>query len=169
MSAEPVPPTAPERAPARYRLVRTTTERDTCQCCGRTELKRVVVLHDGEDYVFFGSQCAARLLGTPVGDLNREATTAQRQRERADRAARDAAQRQADRAAAVAAGFGDDLDAVNAFFTARACARFHTDPATTASFRAGLAERHHAAFDRYLAAGREPQQRTHGQEAGHER
>ena len=71
--------------------------------------------------------------------------------------------------AAVAAGFGADLDAVNALFTARACARFHTDPATTASFRAGLAERHHAAFDRYLAAGREPQQRTHGQEAGHER
>src|SRR6266536_2006066 len=121
MSAESVPPIAGEQAPAFYWLVGTTTEQDTCQCCGRTDLKRVVVLHDGDDDGFFGSQCAARLLGTPVGDLNREATTAQRQRERADRAARDAAQRQADQAVAVAAGFGADLDAVNALFTARAC------------------------------------------------
>ncbi len=119
MSADrPRSPTASAHAPARYRLVGTTTERDTCQCCGRTELKRVVVLHDGDDDVYVGSQCAARLLGKPVGALNREAATAQRQRERAERAARDAAQRQADRAAAVAAGFGDDLEGLNAFFTA---------------------------------------------------
>src|SRR6266536_469642 len=127
MSAESVPPIAGEQAPARYRLVGTTTEQDTCQCCGRTDLKRVVVLHDGDDDGFFGAQCAARLLPTPVGDLTREATTAQRQ---------------ADQAAAVAAGFGADLEGSTPS-SPRACVRFHKD---------------HAAFDRYLAAGREPQQ-----------
>ena len=47
-----------------YRLVGVTDERDSCDCCGRTNLKRVVVLHDGDDHVFIGPHCAAKLLGT---------------------------------------------------------------------------------------------------------
>jgi hypothetical protein len=88
---------------ARYRLVGVTDERDSCDCCGRTDLKRVVVLHDGDDHVFFGSHCTARLLGKPVGDVNREATAGQRQRAHAERTARQAAQREAKRAEALAA------------------------------------------------------------------
>jgi hypothetical protein len=137
---------------ARYRLVGVTDERDTCDCCGRTDLKRVVVLHDGDNHVFFGSQCAARLLGKPVRDVNHEATAAQRRREQAERTARHAAQREAERAEALAAGFGADLDGINAYVLARACVRFASDPQTIASRRAGLPERDRAAFDRYLAA-----------------
>jgi hypothetical protein len=157
---------------ARYRLVGVTDERDSCDCCGRTDLKRVVVLHDGYDHVFFGSQCTARLLGKPVGDINREATAAQQQRVQAERTARHAAQREAERAEALAAGFGADLDGINAYVMARACVRFVSDPQTIASRRAGLPERDRAAFDRYLAAT--PAHRQHDRahprgEGAHER
>jgi hypothetical protein len=137
---------------ARYRLVGVTDERDTCDCCRRTNLKRVVVLHDGDDYVFFGSHCAARLLGKPVRDVNHEATAAQRRRDQAERTAWHAAQREAERVEALAAGFRADLDGINAYVLARACVRFASDPQTIASRRAGLPERDRAAFDRYLAA-----------------
>jgi len=102
--------------------------------------------------VFFGSQCAARLLGKPVRDVNHEANAAQRRREQAERTARHAAQREAERAEALAAGFGADLDGINAYVLARACVRFASDPPMIASRRAGLPERDRAAFDRYLAA-----------------
>jgi hypothetical protein len=157
---------------ARYRLVGVTDERDSCDCCGRTNLKRVVVLHDGDDHVFFGSHCAARLLGKPVRDVNRQANAAQRQRVQAERTARHAAQRKAERAEALAAGFGADLDGINAYVLARACVRFASDPQTIASRRAGLPERDRAAFDRYLAAtsalGQRDRAHARG-EGGHER
>lgn len=34
-----------------------------CQKCGKVELKRTIVLTDGESEVYYGSQCAARALG----------------------------------------------------------------------------------------------------------
>jgi hypothetical protein len=151
---------------ARYRLVGVTDERDSYDCCARTDLKRVVVLHDGEDYVFFGSHCAARLLGKPVRDVNHEANAAQRRREQAERAAREAAEREAERAEAVAAGFRDDLDGINAYVLAQACLRFASDPRTIASLRAGLPERDCAAFDRYLAATSALGQRERAQARG---
>lgn len=157
---------------ARYRLVGVTDERDSCDCCGRTDLKRVVVLHDGDDHVFFGSHCAARLLGKPVRDVNREANAAQRRREQAERTARHAAQREAERTEALAAGFRADLDGINAYVLARACVRFASDPQTIASRRAGLPERDRAAFDRYLAAtpAHGQRDRAHARgEGGHER
>ena len=157
---------------ARYRLVDVTDERDSCDCCGRTNLKRVVVIHDGDDYVFFGSHCAARLLGKPVRDGNCEATAAERRRAQAERTARHATQREAECAEAVAAGFGADLDGINAYVLARACVRFAIDPQTIASRRAGLPERYRAAFDRYLAAtpAHGQRDRAHARgEGGHER
>ncbi len=48
-------------------VVGTTDERDTCDCCGKTDLKRVVVLLDDDnEFVFFGTTCAdkANLPGT---------------------------------------------------------------------------------------------------------
>jgi hypothetical protein len=124
-----------------YRLVGVTDERDSCDCCGRTNLKRVVVLHDGDDHVFIGPHCAAKLLGKPVGDVNRQATAAQRQRERAERTARRAAQRETERAEALAAGFRADLDGINASVLARACVRFAATTQTIASRRADQPER----------------------------
>lgn len=47
----------------RYTIAGVTDERDTCENCGRTDLKRTVVLDDGERFVFFGTACAARALG----------------------------------------------------------------------------------------------------------
>jgi hypothetical protein len=157
---------------ARYRLADVTDERDSCDCCGRTNLKRVVVLHDGDDYVFFGSHCAARLLGKPVRDVNRQASAAQWRREQAERTARYAARRETERAEALAAGFRADLDGINAYVLARACVRFASDPQTIASRRAGLPERDRAAFDRYLAAtpAHGQRDRAHARgEGGHER
>jgi hypothetical protein len=137
---------------ARYRLVGVTDERDSCDCYGRADLKRVVVLHDGDDHVFFGTHCAARLLGKPVRDVDHEANAAQRRREQAERTARHAAQREAERLEALAAGFRADLEGIYAYVLARACVRFASDPQTIASRRVGLPERDRAAFDRYLEA-----------------
>jgi hypothetical protein len=157
---------------ARYRLVGVTDERDSCDCCGRTDLKRVVVLHNGEDHVFFGSHCAARLLGKPVRDVNRQANAAQRRREQTERTARHAAQRETERIEALAAGFRADLDGINAYVMARAYVRFASDRQTIASRRTGLPERDRAAFDRYLAAtpAHGQRDRTHARgEGGYER
>lgn len=37
-------------------------EQTACDCCGRTNLKKTVVLSNGEQEVRFGSECAARRL-----------------------------------------------------------------------------------------------------------
>jgi hypothetical protein len=89
-------------------------------------------------------------------------------REQAERTARYAAQREAERAEALAAGFRADLDGINAYVLARACVRFASDPQMTASRRAGLPERDRAAFDRYLADARRDRAHARG-EGGHER
>jgi hypothetical protein len=44
--------------------VGTTDERNECDCCGKTGLKRTVVLRDEDgDFRFYGTTCAARALG----------------------------------------------------------------------------------------------------------
>lgn len=66
-----------------------TDERDTCDCCGRTNLKRTVCLHDhltGED-VFFGTACAAKAKGVTVTEVKADIRAAQA----AERAAAQAA------------------------------------------------------------------------------
>ena len=48
----------------RYEAVGVTDERDTCDICGKTGLKRVVVLRDDEgEYIYAGTTCAAKPLG----------------------------------------------------------------------------------------------------------
>lgn len=58
---------APRKAvmPKHYSIAGITDERDTCDCCGKTGLKRVVVLLDLDtsDFVFFGTTCVARNTG----------------------------------------------------------------------------------------------------------
>lgn len=53
------------RPPVRYIIAGITDERDTCECCGKTNLKRVVVLLDldTDEYVFYGTTCADRNTG----------------------------------------------------------------------------------------------------------
>lgn len=47
-----------------YKLLGITDETTTCECCGKTNLKSVVVLQmvDGGEIVRYGSQCAAKAL-----------------------------------------------------------------------------------------------------------
>ena len=42
-----------------------------CQKCGKPELKRTIVLMDGESEVYYGSTCAARELGTQKANVDR--------------------------------------------------------------------------------------------------
>lgn len=80
-----------------------TDERDSCDCCGKTGLKRTVCLHDhdtGLD-VFFGTTCAARAMKITVKDINtqiRTAEAAKREQERRNQAARHATKAKAWRA-----------------------------------------------------------------------
>lgn len=46
------------------KIIGVTDEVCTCDCCGRTDLKRTIVLDLGEgNIVHFGSLCAARSMG----------------------------------------------------------------------------------------------------------
>ena len=53
------------KAPTRYIVAGITDERDTCECCGKSGLKRVVVLLDldTDEFVFYGTTCADRNTG----------------------------------------------------------------------------------------------------------
>ncbi len=55
----------PHQPPSRYIIAGITDERDTCECCGKTGLKRVVVLLDldTDEFVFYGTTCADRNTG----------------------------------------------------------------------------------------------------------
>lgn len=48
-----------------YTLVGSTDKLGTCDCCGREELQKVVILDGPNGRVFYGSGCAARALGIP--------------------------------------------------------------------------------------------------------
>jgi hypothetical protein len=47
----------------RYRILGTCDDVTTCDCCGRTNLKRTVALLVNDFPKFFGSTCAARAMG----------------------------------------------------------------------------------------------------------
>lgn len=65
-----------------YRVLGTTDDVTTCECCGRADLKGTVVLQwtlDGEDVggpVFFGCVCAARAVGEPAKAIKAAAKSA---------------------------------------------------------------------------------------------
>lgn len=77
---------------SRYIIQGITDERDSCDCCGKTNLKRTVALSDtetGED-VFFGVICAARAMKIAAVDVRRGVASAE-----AAKAAKVAAERAA--------------------------------------------------------------------------
>lgn len=101
----------------RFVVVGTTDEWDACDCCGRTNLKRYVVMRDADGECFgFGTSCAARLEGVPAAEVRAEARTADeaaRAEAEADRRARADAERDAWFAWLTAnAGPGDTFDQI---------------------------------------------------------
>lgn len=75
---------------ARYSYLGTTEEHTTCDCCGKSDLKNTVGIHDletGED-LFFGVVCAARALKTQVAEVRRGAAAADKVKRAAEAAAR---------------------------------------------------------------------------------
>ena len=45
-----------------FKVLGITDERDFCECCGKKNLKRVVVLQNGTDVMYYGTDCAAKAL-----------------------------------------------------------------------------------------------------------
>lgn len=45
-----------------YRILGINDEVTTCECCGRSGLKKTVVLTNGEQEVRYGTECAARAM-----------------------------------------------------------------------------------------------------------
>jgi len=50
----------------------TTSDVETCDCCGRTNLKKTIALMVNDFPVYYGSECAARALGMTAGKVTRE-------------------------------------------------------------------------------------------------
>lgn len=74
----------------KYRYLGITDERDACDCCGRTNLKRTVVLDIDGEVVYFGTTCAARALKVPAAEVRKGAKRAQDEKDAAARAERQA-------------------------------------------------------------------------------
>jgi ribosome-binding protein aMBF1 (putative translation factor) len=45
-----------------FKILGINDEQTACECCGRTGLKKTVVLTDGEREVRYGTECAARAM-----------------------------------------------------------------------------------------------------------
>lgn len=57
----------------RYRILGTTDEITTCECCGRTDLKKTIVLDDYEGNIsHYGETCAAKLMKMKINDFKKE-------------------------------------------------------------------------------------------------
>lgn len=89
-----------------FRVLGTTNDVTTCEHCGRNELKGTIILAaldaDGneEGVTYFGATCGARAAGWTTKDIRTKATAANRERQEAERIARQAAH-DADYAASV--------------------------------------------------------------------
>jgi len=72
----------------RYTFLGTSDDHTTCDCCGKSDLKSTVAVHDienGTDH-FFGTTCAARALKIQVAEVRKGTADA-------DKAKRDAEER----------------------------------------------------------------------------
>jgi hypothetical protein len=75
------------------RVLGTTDERTECDCCGRTGLKSTVALENEGEIVYFGVVCAAKATGRAAKVIRSEASAADEAKRRAEREAREAADR----------------------------------------------------------------------------
>lgn len=66
-----------------HTIIGSTDERTECECCGRTGLKRTIVVREttGHDsrVVYYGTECAARAAGRSAAGIRREALAADRE------------------------------------------------------------------------------------------
>ena len=71
-------------------ILGTTDEVNTCDCCGRTDLKDTVALQDDEtgDIVYYGCVCAAKKRNVPAKQIKSEAKKADEAKAKAARAER---------------------------------------------------------------------------------
>jgi hypothetical protein len=151
-SVKPLPLVAPDR----WQAIAIVDDVDTCNCCGKTGLKRTVVMRaeQGGEEFYFGTSCAATHTGRPTHKIVSEARRAEATRREAADAERRRLARNRDQAEATANGFSDDNDGVNAYIDARATVRFRAkDPSSVRSSRAAIAwsqPRQLAAWDAYL-------------------
>lgn len=68
-----------------------TDERTSCDCCGKSDLKRTVALQFGDaDPVFYGTTCAARALKWSVKEVQQAVRDVADAKSRAEQAARNA-------------------------------------------------------------------------------
>ena len=83
----------PDSPAAKVYRVLGTSEHDTCELCGRTELKRTVALEcvDTGEVVHFGTDCAARAAGWTERELSTRIRAAEREQAAREQAARVAA------------------------------------------------------------------------------
>ena len=64
-----------------FKALGTVDDNDTCDCCGKTNLKKTVVLRDVDGEIhFFGSSCAARATGWSAPEIRKTAIVANEQR-----------------------------------------------------------------------------------------
>ncbi len=68
-----------------YTFIGTTGDVTECGCCGRSDLKKTIVLQDNDsrEFVFFGSVCGAKAQGWTVKEFTSAANAAQKAREQA--------------------------------------------------------------------------------------
>jgi hypothetical protein len=65
-------------------VIGTTDQQDTCDCCGKTNLKMVVVLKDDDgEFCFYGRTCAARATSRRVARIDREVLAANAEADKA--------------------------------------------------------------------------------------
>ena len=65
-------------ATATWQILGITDERDVCELCGKVNLKKVVVLTDGDAVVYVGTECAATLANRSAAYVARKAASAAR-------------------------------------------------------------------------------------------
>lgn len=79
-AASAVRPSRP--APTEYRYLGVTDERNECECCGKVNLKRTVVIHVSDEHdervAYYGTSCAAHALRTKRDKVIKRAERAQR-------------------------------------------------------------------------------------------
>lgn len=59
-----------------WKVLGTSDEILTCGCCGKTNLKKTVVLTNGEEEVYFGTECAALRMSCKKTDVEKAVRSA---------------------------------------------------------------------------------------------
>jgi hypothetical protein len=64
-----------------WRILGINDEVTTCECCARQNLKKVVVITNGDEERRYGTVCAAKALGRTAKEVEKEVKDAERRKE----------------------------------------------------------------------------------------